>query len=219
MLKGHGDLPVTLIGWSWGAMLSFVCAAQYPSFVKKLVLVGSAPYEEKYAVDITKTRLSRLVQEERAEALTLIEVLDNPAVQGKDAVMARPGRLFSKADSFDPLPDDSEVLECQYDVYQSVWKQASELRSSGGLLEVGKRVQCPVVAIHGDYDPHPTAGIREPLSRVLADFRFVLLRDCGHQPWIERQARDKFFSILRNEVLCCAGANGNPQIDLLKPFC
>ena len=30
ILKKNGHLPVTLIGWSWGAWLSFIFAAQYP---------------------------------------------------------------------------------------------------------------------------------------------------------------------------------------------
>ena len=114
--------------------------------------------------------------------------------------MARLGKLIAKADSYDPLPYDSEILECQYDIYQKVWKQASELRSSGKLLELGKRIQCPVVAIHGDYDPHPAEGVKEPLSLILKDFRFVLLGKCGHCPWFERNARDKFFSILKSEI-------------------
>ena len=115
--------------------------------------------------------------------------------------MARFGKLISKADSYNPLPLDSEILECQYDIYQSIWEQARELRSSGKLLELGKRIQCPVVAIHGDYDPHLSEGIKDPLARILKDFRLILLEKCGHCPWIERRARDRFYSILKKEVL------------------
>jgi len=200
VLKENGDLPVTLIGWSWGAMLSFIFAAQYPSFVMKLILIGSGAYEEKYVTDIMKTRLSRLTEEERTKALSLMGTLNDPAIKDKNTLMAQFGRLISKADSYDPLPYDSEVLECQYNIYQNVWQQARELRSSGKLLKLGKRIQCPVVAIQGDYDPHLAEGIKESLSRVLKDFRFILFENCGHQPWIERAARDKFYSILRNEV-------------------
>ena len=31
---------------------------------------------------------------------------------------------------------------------------------------MGRKIKCPVVAIHGDYDPHLAEGVREPLSRV-----------------------------------------------------
>lgn len=60
ILEKHGSLPVTLVGFSWGAMLSFIFTARHPQLVKKLVLIGSGPYEEKYATNITKTRISRL---------------------------------------------------------------------------------------------------------------------------------------------------------------
>ncbi len=200
VLEKKGDLPVTLIGFSWGAMLSFIFTALYPSSVKKLILIGSGAYEEKYAQNIMTTRLSRLSEEEKAEALSLTENLNDPAIEDKNTPMSRLGKLISKADSYDPLPHDSEILECQYDIYQSVWDQASEIRSSGKLLKLGRRIQCPVVAIHGDYDPHIPEGIRDPLSSVLRDFRFILLEKCGHCPWIERGARDRFYSILKKEV-------------------
>src|ERR1051326_1805009 len=41
VLKEHGDLPITLVGYSWGAMLSYIFTSRYPSFVKKLILVSS----------------------------------------------------------------------------------------------------------------------------------------------------------------------------------
>jgi len=200
VLKENGNLPVILIGFSWGAMLSFIFAAQYPSLVKKLILIGSGAYEEKYAVNIMKTRLGRLSKDEREKALSLMETLNDPAIRDKNTPMTQLGQLFFKADSYDPLPYDSEVIECQYDIYQNVWRQASELRSTGKLLVLGKNIQCPVVAIHGDYDPHLAEGVKDPLSRILKDFRFILLENCGHYPWNERATRDNFYNILKSEV-------------------
>ncbi len=71
---------------------------------------------------------------------------------------------------------------------------------SGQLLKLGKKIRCPVVAIHGDYDPHPYQGVKEPLWRILKKFRFILLDNCGHRPWVERAVRDRFYSILINEI-------------------
>ncbi len=200
VLEAHGDLPLTLIGSSWGAMLGFLFAANYPSFVRKLILVGSAPFEEQYATGIMDTRLGRLSDEEREEARTLMATLSDPRVKDKDTPFTRLGKLFSKADSYDPLTLASEPLECQYDVHESVWSEASELRRSGKLLELGRHIQCPVVAIHGDYDPHPPEGVHEPLTPILGSFRFLLLKDCGHHPWIERAARHRFYDILTEEL-------------------
>ena len=200
VLEENAALPVTLIGFSWGAWLSFILTARYPSIVSKLILIGSGPYEEKYAAGIMPTRLSRLGEEERAETLALMEALNDPTISDKNTQMARFGELTSKIDSYDSLPHESEVLEPRSDIYQSVWQQASELRISGELLEFAKNVKCPVLAIHGDYDPHPAEGVKDPLSQILPDFRFVLLKDCGHKPWIEKDAIDRFYDILKKEV-------------------
>ncbi|MBA7697714.1 hypothetical protein ES703_106382 [subsurface metagenome] len=181
-------------------MLSFIVTARYPSLVKKLILVGSGVYEDKYAESIETTRLTRLSEGERVEAFSLIETLNDPAIEDKNTPMERLGELWARADSYESLLLDSEVLEFQYDINKSVWAGAKKLRSSRQLLELGKRIKCPVVAIHGDYDPHPAEGVQDPLSRVLMDFRFIRLEKCGHYPWLERSARDRFYAILKSEI-------------------
>lgn len=200
VLEKKADLPVTLVGSSWGAMLAYLVAARYPALVRKLVLVGSGVYEEWYAAHILETRLSRLTEPERQQANALMTTLNDPAVGEKNTPMARLGELFTRADAYDPLTLDTETLECQYELHQRVWQEAEHMRRSGGLLEMGKQIRCRVVALHGDYDPHPPQGVEQPLARVLPDFRFILLEKCGHLPWIERQARDRFYEIISEEL-------------------
>ena len=128
-------------------------------------------------------------------SINQIEVMIDGNEGGKISV-----EIIARADSYDPLTHQSEVLEYRYDINQSVWQQASELRRSGKLLRFGKKIKCPVVAIHGDYDPHPAEGVREPLSRLLKDFRFILLEKCGHEPWIEKFAKERFYEVLKGEI-------------------
>ena len=76
-------------------------------------------------------------------------------------------------------------------------------RSSGSKSNPAKtrtRIRVPVVAIHGEEDPHPVAGVREPLAGTPDGFRLVILPRCGHSPWRERQARDEFLRILEGEL-------------------
>jgi pimeloyl-ACP methyl ester carboxylesterase len=200
VLEEQADLPASLIGFSWGAWLSFLAAARYPTLVRKLILIASGPFEERYAAGIEATRLSRLKQEERAEVEPLFQILDHPAAQDKERAFARFGALFSKADAFDPMESESEGVRYQPETFRAVWPEAAELRKSGKLLRLAENIRCPVVAIHGDYDPHPAEGVEKPLSRILKDFRFILLAKCGHKPWMERQARDRFFEILKKEL-------------------
>jgi len=201
VLEENGDLPLVLIGFSWGAWLSCIFAANYPAFVRKLILVGSGSFEEKYAVGIQKTRLDRLSHKNRKEAESLIRVLNDPAAEDKSKVFSRLGELFSRADAYDPAPQKSESVDFRVDIFQRVWKEAEKQRRNGKLLQFGESIKCPVVAIHGDYDPHPAEGVEKPLSSVLKDFRFILLKNCGHKPWIERQARKEFFRVLREELV------------------
>jgi pimeloyl-ACP methyl ester carboxylesterase len=200
VLMENGELPVTIIGSSWGAMLGFIFTARYPEFVKKLILIGSGVYESHYASKILETRLSRLGEEEKKEAHSLMATLNNAAISDKNAAFARLGALFTRADTYNPLTLEDEVIEVDYYLYESVWRDAEELRDSGKLVELGKQIRCPVVAIHGDYDPHPAEGVRKPLSAVLSNFRFIMLKNCGHLPWMEREARDEFYEILKEEL-------------------
>ncbi len=200
LLQEKADLPVFLIGFSWGAWLSYMVTANCPSLVKKLILIASGPFEEKYAAGIQETRLSRLSEEERAEVESLHEIMDNPATRNRNQAFARFGALFSKADAYDPMKHESDAVDFAPDIFQSVWKEAAQLRRSGELLELGKGIKCPVVAIHGDYDPHPAEGVKKPLSAILKNFTFILLAHCGHKPWIERQAAVRFYETLREEL-------------------
>jgi pimeloyl-ACP methyl ester carboxylesterase len=248
--------PVTLIGFSWGAFLSYIVAARFPALVGKLILIGCGPFEEEYAQAILTTRLNRLPSTFRTEARNIMDTLtaapnaevknstEMPVENGTDAparksslpekktgpsgrgenegdakktdtspskgrvtfeeqqnaLLVRFGELMTIADTYDPLPQQNEILPVQAEVFRSVWEEAAELRRSSNLLRMASSIKCPVVAIHGDYDPHPAAGVHDPLVTSLGDFRFIILEKCGHRPWIERHAADAFYKILAEEI-------------------
>lgn len=197
-IEATTNQPVAVVGYSWGAWLGYLFAAKYPQLVRKLILVSSGPFEEGYAKEIMATRLSRLSEDERKRVTIIFRAL---RTKGSDnQVMRDLGKLMDKADSFDPPNVPHPGSSFQPEIYESVWPAAEELRRNGQLLEAGKSIRCPVVAIHGDYDPHPANGVSEPLSKVLKDFKFVLLKNCGHRPWDEKEAKDKFYQVLRAEL-------------------
>ena len=200
VLEEAAQVPVTLVGFSWGAFLSWMTAARYPSLVRKLILVSSAPFEESYAGSITRTRLNRLNSAEQAEVQDLIAKMNDPAEGEKDNVLARFGVLLSHADAYDPVPYTDEAFHSQYNVFRGVWDEACELRRKGVLIRMAHAIRCPVIAIHGDTDPHPAEGVNEPLLRECTDYRFILLKKCGHRPWIERFAADAFYESLFHAI-------------------
>jgi pimeloyl-ACP methyl ester carboxylesterase len=200
IIEKNGCSPMTVIGFSWGAWLSYIFTASYPAFVKKLILISCGPFEEKDATGITDVRLRRLNTGEKKEFNSIQKALQNPSVIDKSSVFTRLGELMFKADSYDPLPYQHNVIQFDYKLFQRVWDEANELRRSGTLLHYGNNIYCPVVAVHGEYDPHPAYAIKNTLSRICTDFRFVLLKNCGHYPWMEKLAYNEFYDVLNQEV-------------------
>lgn len=199
VLESNAEHPVTLIGHSWGAMLCILFAAKYPDIVKKLILVSCGPLKSTYtSSDVMQNRLNRMTAEQKVELEIALKKLDEPDFKDKNAVFSQLGQLASKIDSYDPISEES--VEAQYDIFKSVWTEVESLRSKGGFENAVKSVRCPVTVIHGDYDPHPAEGIKPLLSSALKEFRFILLEKCGHYPWIERHAKDEFYSILKGEL-------------------
>lgn len=193
-LEQSCQTPVTLIGWSWGAWLSCFLAAKYPSLVARLILVASAPLQARYAEKIMPTRLSRLTDSEQAELISISSNLDDPAN------LRRMMQLFEIADTFMSNKDPHPEIVFDKAIHKAVWAQAAALRHSGELLKIIATIRCPVIALHGDHDPHPAEGVETPLRLVLPKSDFILFGQCGHKPWQEVYARDTFYSELEKVI-------------------
>ncbi|MBI3980521.1 alpha/beta hydrolase [Candidatus Microgenomates bacterium] len=199
IIDQNADVPVILIGWSWGAWLSYLFAARFPRLVNKLILVSSGPFEEKYAQQIMPTRLNRLSTKEREDFDKFVSQIPLATSKQQSKIFMKVGKILSRSDSYNPLPDKTEI-QANYQIYNKVWAEAAELRRNGRLLNECKKIKCPVIAIHGDYDPHPAEGVKKPLESLLPNFKFILLSHCGHTPWLEKEAKNKFYQLLKNNL-------------------
>ncbi len=192
--------PITLIGWSWGAWLSILLASKFPKLIKKLIIVGSGPFESKYVERITKTRMNRLSKNEKERAKELQKLLSANNNSNKDSLLSEFASIFSKTDSYNVFETtEKEIVKVNLDIYQKVWAEAESLRESGELLTCLSNIKCFIIAIHGDYDPHPANGVMIPLKKYKSYSKFILLNKCGHKPWVEKYAREKFYHILIQE--------------------
>jgi pimeloyl-ACP methyl ester carboxylesterase len=200
-IAAHARTPVVIVGHSWGAWLCLLFAARHPEMAERLVLISSGVLEDRYAAILRATQSARLTDTERSEMTKLEGLLGDPHVPDKGALFSRYGHLFDKTENYDVEPEAKDHFETDPAIFNHVWAEAAAMRSNGELLRQASLVKCPVLAIHGDYDPSPAEGVREPLARVLtAPFEFVVLKNCGHTPWLERHARDALCGILEASV-------------------
>ncbi|MBL4932242.1 alpha/beta fold hydrolase [Clostridium paridis] len=200
ILDKNASFPITLIGHSWGAWLSYIFAAKYPKLVKKLIIIGSGCYEAKYLSIMNDKRVNRLTKEENVKVESLFKTLNDINSKDKKEVLEEFGKLMSKSDSFSPIVIENEAIDFYPEVFKKCMDDINNIRNNGELLNMGYRIKCPVVAIHGEYDSHPYEGVKEPLSKVIEDFKFILLDKCGHSPWNETFAKGKFYEIIRREI-------------------
>ncbi len=200
-LKANTDLPVILVGSSWGAVLALFLAARKPDLVKKLILVGCAVFDAENSARIAGIRYSRLNEKQRKRFDQLQDRLKTASAGEQDAILAELGDLFSVSDDYDLLEGCEDKINVNFEQYSRVWSDFVKLRDRPGYLKNEfSNIRCPVVVIHGDYDPHPIDGIRPFLESCIDDIRFYILPKCGHYPWKEKHAHQTFYQILEKEI-------------------
>jgi len=200
-IENYAEKPVTILGWSWGAWLVVFLASKYPELVEKLILVSSGPFEAEYAKRIMERRYRNLSKDECEEAKIILDKLySGEELEDKDEVLSRFGYLMTKADFYDELPHENEVVEVNGELHQKIWDEAAKMRESGELLEDVLNVKCPLTIIQGKEDSHPYEGLSEPLEKNGKKFKMILIERCGHYPWYEKYGREEFFRILGSEL-------------------
>ncbi len=132
VIEENTTYPVYLIGWSWGAWLAYLLTAQHQQFVKKLILIGSGPFESSYASGIMKTRLTRLSLPEQARVGELGNLLQSGKVD--PVIFKEFGALMDKADSYSSLPHSPESIEFQPEIYESSFFESRRSEASGRLV-------------------------------------------------------------------------------------
>jgi pimeloyl-ACP methyl ester carboxylesterase len=133
--------------------------------VEKILLVGTPPLEQRYVAAIDEGRLERFTADQRREWREITSSL--AAAHPQEGFVVRLAELAAVADNFDPIPDERNAVDVRPDLFRAVWHEAAEMRRDGSLLATVRQIRCPVVAIHGEDDPHPAAGVQGPLATAL----------------------------------------------------
>ena len=200
-LSAYESRDLTLVGSSWGAVLALFVAELQRLPLRKLILVGSAVFDAESSAAVKEQRLARMCSVSRRRFEEICTSLESAVGNDRDRLFAQMASLLDETDFYDPISTDLEVIEIQEELHRLVWSDFQRYRDNPGYLEKEfRRIGLPVVIIHGAYDPHPQQGIEPVLTKCCEDVTTHVLPRCGHYPWLERQARDEFYVILRREI-------------------
>ena len=190
---------VILAGHSWGAWLAGLFAERFPDKVEKVILIGCAPLEESYVSQIAERRKENMSPQEAEEFEEILRRLEDGAGEN-DAYLRRLGEICGRADGYQEEELWDEQADVNGDLYEKAWNEAAGLRKSGKLLERFAKITCPVVLIQGAADPHTDEGVIQPLKECNVYIKSYVLDKCGHTPWREKYAREKFAGVLCSEL-------------------
>ncbi len=162
------DLPVDIVGFSFGGVASAHLAAFYPELVRRLILVDTG------GLDLPTGRID---------------------VRGIRGLLEAERRAVLRANLlslmlYDPASVDDLALHLQAINGRRARIQAEKLVLPDWLLRVLPRVSVQLDAIWGEYDgPHPDPGAQEAVLRSFQpDLDFRVIPGAGHWSMYENPA-------------------------------
>ena len=182
--------PLTLVGYSWGALLALLYVASgLTPHVSRLVLISPASISRAHRDAFEKTFAERQNSEwvhaqRTALAASGLRESDPGAYRQRAFELSVSGYFANPGNAHNLTP-----FRVTSRVQQSIWESLGDFDIRPALE--GRRI--PALIIHGRQDPIPLASSRE-LSEVLRA-RLVVLDDCGHVPYVEGAAAT--FSAIR----------------------
>ncbi len=208
--RGSGDIPLTVrrhiddlkevvdscradakpavVGESWGAMLGLAFAGAYPESLNSLVLIGCGTFTEDARQVLIDTRRRRIEEYLRAHP----EHTQDARRPFSEQVLT----WHELTDTFRPLDGRMSIAATvsQFDRkgYEQTWNDMVRCQREGVYPNAFVRITCPVLMIHGEYDPHPGRMIRDHLRRFIPHLEYREMSRCGHAPSMEKYARDDF---------------------------
>jgi pimeloyl-ACP methyl ester carboxylesterase len=188
-----------IVGESWGAMLALSYASAYPRTVATVALVGCGTFDTASRAKLHELIASRIDNDLMSKLNLLAKEFPNEAER-----MIAQQKLVEKAYIYDPIPESEQMeLGEPFDLraHRETWDDMLKMQELGVYPAAFVNIKAPVLMLHGDYDPHPGQMIYQNLRAYIPQIEFRELKNCGHSPWRERQARKEFFMLLRNWLL------------------
>jgi len=193
------DERPAVIGHSWGAMLALAYVAQHPDAARCVVLVGCGTFDSAAREYLQSTVASRTTPQLGSRLRRVSRETMDPDVR-----LCVYGRLLEPLYSYDSSADEVDETE-EYDRkgHDESWRDMLRLQKRGVYPSTFAGITAPVLMLHGDWDPHPGRMTLATLQPYLPQLEYIELKNCGHYPWREREARGAFYEALLDWLSLC----------------
>ncbi|MEM7622809.1 MAG: alpha/beta hydrolase [Planctomycetota bacterium] len=176
---------VTLIGHSWGAVLSMAYAAEHPERVASMVLVGPAGIDASFWAAYQGNIQQRLGPQDMQ---TLSQI---PQPEQTLEGMAEYSREVNKAIAHATLGNKDAAEALRAEMALERFNPRVSLAMQGALQsfdfrEQLKTFEAPVLVIQGDEDPigRPVA---DRIVETMPNATLEIIEACGHWPFLEHK--------------------------------
>jgi proline iminopeptidase len=188
---------MNLMGHSWGGLLAMFYAIKHGDRLNSLILVNSTPPTSELRSASFKIMSQKTSPADSALQASLVQTVE---FRRRDpAAMERFFRLLFRGSFHNPLRADELTLSFGPD-YAARSKLVSYLSKDPrlqtyDLLSQLESITCPVLIIGSDADLTPAAA-NEAIHAHIKGSRYVVMKNCGHFPFIEAPAQ--FFPAVRD---------------------
>jgi proline iminopeptidase len=182
-----GVSPLTLIGYSWGALLAMLygieaAAHRLAPMVTRLVLIDPAPVTRAWRVQF-EAEFNRRQSGPGIRAMR--DELTASGLRERDPARYRQRAFELSVAGYFADPDrarDLTPFRVVGRVQQSTWDSLDDFDlPRPGLLD---SIRVPALITHGRQDPIPLESSQAAAKAL--DARLVILEDCGHVPYVEQ---------------------------------
>ncbi len=161
---------LTLVGYSWGALLALLYAIEHRDRVGKLALVSPAPAAARERAE-SAARLKAM--SERPSVAALRATLDTTDRRNRFALAV--AGYFAKPE----LAVGLTPFVVKQSAEAAVWQSLGDYDLRPSLRGLG----VPALVVHGAEDPIPLATARATANAL--DAPLVAIDNCGHVPYVE----------------------------------
>jgi pimeloyl-ACP methyl ester carboxylesterase len=169
-----GLTQVDLLGFSLGGMVAQQAALDRPSFVRKMLLVGTAPEGGEDVMHLEKPELRRILEDPKLQGLqVLVKLFFTPSESSQAAGQAFAARLEARTGEWEPI-SGPKIAQAQLAAFRA-WERVD--RERFGAL---RRITQPTLVVNGVLDNMIPVRNSYALAEHLPRAMLLTYPDAGH---------------------------------------